>query len=71
MKYLFLALTLTLGTSLSCLAEEKKAPDVTPAPIPAPHIGQASPQVPQAPEGQQDQSKEDKPQTDEFPKPAK
>jgi hypothetical protein len=71
MKYLLLALSLTFGTTLACLAEEKKAPDVTPAPIPAPHIGQSAPQVPQAPEVQQDQSKEDKPPTEELPKPAK
>ena len=71
MKYLLLALSLTFGTTVACLAEEKKAPDVAPAPIPAPHIGQAAPQVPQIPDGQQDQSKEDKPQTEELPKPSK
>ena len=67
MKYMLLALSLTFGTSLACLAEEQKAPDVTPAPIPAPHIGQAPPKVPQTPEDQQVKEKEVQPKADELP----
>ena len=70
MKYMLLALSLTFGTNLACLAEDKKV-DVTPAPIPAPHIGQAPPSVPQTPEGQKDQSKDSLPKAEETPQPTR